>query len=570
MTQQLGAVEHTWYVGTGEAGDYRYAGAVNVIEAGGLPEARNLALDHAADQGRTCIQVSDDLVRLVWADGTTRADVRPVSFGAAIVRLELALLDTGAHYAGCAPTDNPFFMKPGISSDKFVVGDLTAHTPQCPIRYRTGLRLKEDYDMTLQHLAAYGKVARVDQLLATFRHRTNRGGAVETRSADPAAEAAAADWLLAAWPEHLHRNTRRKGHELLLKWKPLKHPSLPADGPSAEPAAEWHQPAPYAVQLEPVEGCNLRCGFCGIRGIREKGLAGDLSGPYRFMTKDTVARIASGMADAGWSPRIELAMHGEPTMHPDLPGLVELIRHHLFKSQIMVTTNGIPLLDGRGLHYNLDALFHAGVNVVALDDYRPHLVAPEARGYTGATVCEYPADPDGNPHTRRPLTTRLLSIVADISQADTGTHSSLGNHAGAAAPPTTAGHGKRCAKPFRELSFRWDGTAAICCNDWRGQFQIGSITDGLEQVWQHPAMHAARRFLIRGDRHELEPCNGCDHLSYRVGLLPDKHGKITLPAPTDHDRDLVGQATEQGTLTPVVLRRWEKGSPFTPRSSALP
>jgi len=30
------------------------------------------------------------------------------------------------------------------------------------------------------------------------------------------------------------------------------------------------QDAPFAVQIEPTEGCNLRCPFCGLNGMRGK------------------------------------------------------------------------------------------------------------------------------------------------------------------------------------------------------------------------------------------------------------------------------------------------------------
>lgn len=308
-----------------------------------------------------------------------------------------------------------------------------------------------------------------------------------------------------------------------------------------------------------MEGCNLRCGFCGIRGIREKGPTGALSGPFSMMDLGLAARLADQLAVAGWSPRVEFAMHGEPTMHPQLPELVGTFRDYLPHAQLMLTTNGLPMLDKPGgpLAY-LDRLYAAGLDVVALDDYRPHRVAPLVRSYTGARVLEYPADPDGNPHRRLRRGERLLSIVADISAATEGTHATLGNHAGAAAPPTDAAHGKRCAKPFRELSVRWDGSVAVCCNDWRGDYRIGNVdTDGLLVVWQHPRMQAARRYLVRGDRASLQPCAGCDHTSTRVGLLPDKHGQVLLPAPDAADAELVADAARAPTLTPVVLRRWE-------------
>lgn len=574
MLTHLGDMPSTWYVPDGEGADYRYTGGqrIAVIESGGLCASRNAALDTADRLGLPCLQLSDDLVKLELAHGPTRADVEPTTLADVVSHLSAAMATNGAQLAGVAPTANPYFSRQRINPTGFVVGDLILVAEGCPLRFDTELRLKEDYDYTCQHLEAYGRVARCDHVLASFKHRTNKGGAVAVRT--PEVEQASIARLLDRWPAHIRPNPKRP-NEVLLRWKPNAASTLP--GPIAIPRGslritlparperapvgrDWQQPAPFAVQVEAVEGCNLRCGFCGIRGIREKGATGELSGPYNYMTPATARALADGMANLGWSARIEFAMHGEPTLHPHLPDLVRTFRRRLPMTSIMVTTNGLPLLDGDGLLANLGELYLAGVNVVALDDYAPHRVAPLARqlGPGIADVVEYPADPDGNPHRRRAPGARVLSIVADIAQATDGTHAQLGNHAGAAAAPTTAADGKPCAKPFRELSIRWDGGVAICCNDWRGTYKIGNVVaDGLAAVWQHPRFQAARRFLVAGQRRELDPCGGCDHTSYRVGLLPDQLGKVQLPPADAADADLAAEATGGPTLTPVVLRRWE-------------
>lgn len=323
----------------------------------------------------------------------------------------------------------------------------------------------------------------------------------------------------------------------------------------------YEQEAPFAVQIEPVEGCNLRCSFCGIRGIREAGRPGSLSGPFKFMDLATADAIAEQVAELGWNPRVEFAMHGEPTTHPDLPGLAARVRAHLPRAYVMLTTNAIPTLDRPGgFRGAVDALFDAGVNTIAVDNYRPHPVAPEFMVYSrpGVTVGDYPQDGgDFSPHKR--VMGKRLVLVEDISLADEGNHSHLSNHAGAAGPPDPTAGG-RCALPFREMSIRWDGSAALCCNDWRGTFKVGSVlVEGIEGIWQHPAMYAARRALMTGTR-DFAPCQGCTHRSYRVGLLPDKKGKLgaELGPPQPGDRALLQQAVAGKTLTPVVLRKWEK------------
>jgi hypothetical protein len=321
------------------------------------------------------------------------------------------------------------------------------------------------------------------------------------------------------------------------------------------------QDPPFCVQVELSEGCNLRCSFCGINGIRTAERT------YKFMTVKTAEAIASQMAALGWTARVEFAMHGEPTMNPNAAAIVAVFRTHLPKASLLMLSNGGGLVDDPAR--KIKALFDAGLNTLGLDEYQNVKLVPKivavvksmCAPYTSnaihmATFYTYPDEPNGNPHSRmKPSASRLVHIrPIDVSTG--GTHATLNNHAGAGAPPNESGAGKPCAKPFRELSFRWDGATAVCCNDWRGDLPTGSIhKEGLEGIWHGSVMQAARRKLVLGQR-DFGPCQGCDAVSYRVGLLPDKLGRLTLAKPTKADNELLRQKTKP--LTKPVKREWEK------------
>ncbi len=318
-----------------------------------------------------------------------------------------------------------------------------------------------------------------------------------------------------------------------------------------------HQQPPNCVQVELTEGCNLRCSFCGLNGIR-----GDKR-EWKFLTTAVAHQISKLIAGAGWSPRIEFAMHGEPTLNQRAADIVGVFRAALPRASIMMTSNGGGLLRKPGAAHNIDALFDAGLNVLALDDYEGAGLVPRIRDSLRSHLSyydtfEYPDDKLGNPHYRRAASQRHLVFIAPIDLSSKGNHATLNNHCGAAAPLDNSAQGKRCAKPFREISFRYDGGMAICCNDWRGAMRIGNAmeVDDIQDLWQHPAMGAARRLLYRGDRSE-GPCAGCNALSYRPGLLPDHKGLETLPMPTDADREEVRAACTQRPMALAVLRPWE-------------
>ena len=318
------------------------------------------------------------------------------------------------------------------------------------------------------------------------------------------------------------------------------------------------QEPPYSIQIELTEGCNLRCPFCGLQGIREEGPNKN----FKFMTQDTIQSIATQIHEAGWNARIEFAMHGEPTMHPEYHSMIGTFHNHAPKNQIMMTSNGGGLLRERRSSINIAMLFANGLSILALDEYDGINIVSKIRDKRdeliemGFEVREYPADPEGNPH-RRIGKRKLISLMVDPSISTAGTHSKLTNHAGAAFPKNEKQAGKRCHRPFREMSIRWDGNVAVCCNDWRGEFKCGNVvTDGLISTWNGEFFDAARRKLYLGQR-DFGPCSGCDAVSYRVGLLPDKLGRETMEPVTAETNEIIDRALAGPSYTPAVKRPWE-------------
>jgi len=318
------------------------------------------------------------------------------------------------------------------------------------------------------------------------------------------------------------------------------------------------QDPPFAIQVEPTEGCTLACSFCALQSIRENGASFELGvhgsgkGPYKFMTIGTAVRIASQIAIAEWNSRIEFAMHGEPTVHPQLADIVAAFRLALPKASIMITTNGSGIMKEE----RLLALFEAGANTVCIDNYKHAGFVERIKPwlthgfglFNGIGLYRYPAaGAAGNPHAR--IKGRRVVIIDDITENTKGNHriTNQGGNSGDADP-----YMKRCAKPFRELSFRWDGNIAICCDDWPGEYKIGNIHDmDIVDLWNHPYFTAARAALYHGKRDMLGPCSGCNVRTYRNGLLPDHMGKQPLGKPHGGHKTLIAEA--------------QKGKPFTPR-----
>ena len=311
--------------------------------------------------------------------------------------------------------------------------------------------------------------------------------------------------------------------------------------------------------MELTEGCNLACSFCGIQQIRDNGADGPSwthgknSKEYKFMTKETLYSIINTVKNSNWNPRFEFAMHGEPTMQPEYKEFIHIVRTSLPKASIMMTSNGGGLLGD--VNTKVNELMEAGLNILFLDNYeRIRIVDKIKEKYNGPyQVIEYPQNPEGNPHKRKKPHEKIIVVGADLTIATSGTHAQVSNHAGSAFPLNHNQQGKRCAKPFRELSVRWDGNVAVCCNDWTGIYKCGNVNDyaKIDDLWNNDAFYSARVKLYHGQR-DFGPCNGCDNTTIRNGLLPDRMGKQDLPLPDKTTNYFIDKACGGNSYTKAV------------------
>jgi hypothetical protein len=199
-----------------DVGDYRLAGATDVRPTGSLMDSRNWALEDAFCQGADCLQLSDDLKTLRFTEGKDNKKRTNLSIAQAVHIMAMSMREKDVYLAGVAPTDNAFFYNQPFSSNLFIVGDMMLVRSASTPRFDTAMTLKEDYDFTCQHIAKYGAVVRCNQILASFQHRTNRGGAVAYRSEIREQENIA--YLKRKWPGKIVDNPRRP-NEVLMKWK---------------------------------------------------------------------------------------------------------------------------------------------------------------------------------------------------------------------------------------------------------------------------------------------------------------------------------------------------------------
>lgn len=311
------------------------------------------------------------------------------------------------------------------------------------------------------------------------------------------------------------------------------------------------QTPPFTINVEPTEGCNLGCSFCGLHGMREKGTK-----PWNFMTIETATRIADEIKRVGWKAKIVFANHGEPTLNPNFPEIVRIFRERLPKAIFHMYTNGIVYSNSKNPNKKIQEIFEAGMNDILVDCYSEKSFQFIDRiKHDNIVVLE-----SGVKYYTDKPEQRILLLPSIENDDKNKMVRRMANHAGAAAPLDPSYNNKRCAMPFRELTFRWDGNVSLCCDDFRGAYPIANISDtDIEDIWNHPRFEAARIMLYNYDRG-FKPCDGCTNISVRVGFLPDPSGKETMPKITKKIRDLAQSVhRDNGYLSPIIIQRpWEK------------
>lgn len=203
----------TWIVGKGEEQSYKDAGALKVIEGGGLTESRNLALKLAFKNNLNCIQLDDDLENIDFV--ISKKETREVNFVQAAKYMVKELDKSDYRLAGVSTTTNLYFFHKAFHYNAFIIGCFLV-VKKNPLMFDEKLNLKEDYDYTLQHCEKYGGALRCNRIMPHFKHYTNKGGVVEYRN--PETEQKNIRRLKRKWPNFVKDNSKRE-NEILIRWK---------------------------------------------------------------------------------------------------------------------------------------------------------------------------------------------------------------------------------------------------------------------------------------------------------------------------------------------------------------
>jgi hypothetical protein len=291
---------------------------------------------------------------------------------------------------------------------------------------------------------------------------------------------------------------------------------------------------PWAWAFEPVRGCNLACGHCAARLIRDE--------PYQFIEEETFRAIVETMAVVTPKARVDFAQCGEPTLHPQLLDFLSIARDVSPWTQYQVTTNGIRIRKGE---VRINDLFEAGANIVYVDMYggpeRYYELALEAAAKDPEIDWffyhpEYHKDEydilGNRPETSKSPWTyvgpdRKTLVLMDPpedwpkSRFQKGRLGSFFNHLDFEAGKkfemyeVTEPVAKSCVQLERISVTDFEGNYILCCQDFTGETAgtLGNVFDGPEgwyRFWLGETMQRHRRLLRDKNRAASPYCSRCD------------------------------------------------------------
>lgn len=310
---------------------------------------------------------------------------------------------------------------------------------------------------------------------------------------------------------------------------------------------------PNTIKIEFTQGCNRKCKFCGVQGIADA----------HFLTEQTLRKELLLIATANRPFRIELGMHGEPLLNSQAMLFLKTIKAAVPKCWVQLITNGDMIRNGT---FNMTELLQY-VDDLAMDCYDmsfEEIYAEQKELYKQYPNVLIQVMQNGVGFYAERKGKRILLIPPLDIQTNLDVRSrKISTHCGAGVNPADViiKKDKRCHMPFRQLAFRWDGKVCFCCDDFRGELPIvDAMSEDIQHfadVWWHPVFNACRRILFHDGRH-LSPCNKCNAMGNRLGLLPDPMGKMTLRKPDEDDYKLWKQALAMGPLAKIKKREWEE------------
>ena len=212
---------------------------------------------------------------------------------------------------------------------------------------------------------------------------------------------------------------------------------------------------------------------------------------------------------------------------------IQLARIILPKSKITIVTNGSKLNVE-----NVRQFFANGGNLLMVDCYGYSFDKLQTMlNKTGIEV-KIHGDPRIKPWGYLPPSTKIILLMPDIRK-DKSVTRTFTNQCDAISEKAYEKYDikkvnralkKKCANPFREIAFHYNGDVPVCCKDWVGSkifYNVHSSNQELRNYWYMDERLNMIRKLLYNKIRTFRPCQRCNfNGGFYLGFLPEL-GKIT-------------------------------------------
>jgi len=283
---------------------------------------------------------------------------------------------------------------------------------------------------------------------------------------------------------------------------------------------------PYSVHIDICSRCNFKCNFCFQSDPVAMGEKG-----YKFgtMPMDLFRKITDDLKQFNHKMRkVKIGLHGEPTLHPELPDMIRYMKTQDVTEIIELFTNG-SLLTPKLNKAMIDAgLSRINISVEGLTDEKYKEV-------TGAKVnMQSFVENIRNLYDNRHDCKIYIKIVdINFTQADKDKFfATFGDicdeifvehvvpqwaEVNKFALDTIGMYGQEvkkykevCPFPFMYLHFNFDGTTSPCTLDWGKEVLIGDVSkETALEIWQGKRLNDLQVAMLEKKRDQIKFCCHC-------------------------------------------------------------
>jgi MoaA/NifB/PqqE/SkfB family radical SAM enzyme len=310
---------------------------------------------------------------------------------------------------------------------------------------------------------------------------------------------------------------------------------------------EDHVPldTPYSVHIDICSICNFKCNFC----FQSDPLAmKNKNYKYGSMSFDLFKKIADDLTKFKHKIRkVKIGLHGEPTLHPELPEMIKYLKSKKVTEIIELFTNGSllnPKLNKELIDAGLDRV-NISVEGLSAEKYKEvTAVAVDMEKFVANIKNLY--------DVRKNCKIYIKIVDIKLNQEDKDKFYGIfgdicdemfienvvpqWNEINKFDVDTTGMYGQKvdrykevCPFPFMYLHFNFDGTASPCTLDWGKQVLIGDVSkESALEIWQGERLKSLQIKLLEKKRESIPFCDKC--LAPVVCCLEnlDDHAEILL------------------------------------------